>query len=90
MSAVTSVKSYGLVATALLGLLVLTVGAAYLNLGALNTPVAMAISVSKAALIMIYFMHLRKSTGLVRLMALVGFFWLGIMLTLALSDYFTR
>ena len=85
-----STRHYAIIAALLLGLLALTVGAAYLNLGALNTPIAMGIAALKAALILLYFMHLRRAEGLLRIFAAAGFFWLGIMLTLALSDYFTR
>lgn len=85
-----SVRHFATIGTILLGLLVLTVGAAYLNLGPLNTPVAFAISLAKAALILLYFMELRVADGLMRLFAVAGFFWLAIMLTLAMSDYLTR
>jgi cytochrome c oxidase subunit 4 len=85
-----SIKSYAQVAAALFGLLVLTVGAAYVNLGPFNTVVAMLISLSKAALIVLFFMHVRRADPLIRLFVAAGFFWLGIMLTLALSDFLTR
>ena len=75
---------------ALLGLLALTIGAAYVNLGPFNSAVAMAISLAKGALIILFFMHLRYSRPLLWLFAGAGFFWLGIMLVLALSDYMTR
>ena len=83
-------RHYAWIAGLLLGLLGLTVGAAYINLGPLNTPTAMAISIAKAVLILLYFMHLRHQRGLVRLAAVAGFFWLGIMLTLAMSDFLSR
>jgi cytochrome c oxidase subunit 4 len=85
-----SIKHYAGVAGALLGLLVLTLAAAALNLGPFNTPVAMLISAVKAAIIALFFMHLRHANGLIRLFAAAGVFWLGIMLALALSDYLTR
>ncbi len=85
-----NVKHYALVAGALLALLAATIGVAYLDLGRFNTPAAMAISVAKAAIIIIYFMHLRAAHGLVRIMALIGFFWLAIMFALAFSDFGSR
>ncbi|MDR3402356.1 MAG: cytochrome C oxidase subunit IV family protein [Chthoniobacter sp.] len=85
-----SIKSYAQVAATLFGLLVITVGAAYVNLGPFNTVVAMLISLSKAALIVLFFMHVRRADPLIRLFVAAGFFWLGIMLTLALSDFLTR
>ena len=85
-----SVKRYGEITGVLLGLLLLTVGAAYIDLGALNTAVAMLISLAKGALILLFFMHLRHGSGLIRIAALAGFFWLGILFVLAFSDFLTR
>jgi cytochrome c oxidase subunit 4 len=85
-----SVKHYAQVTAALLVLLLLTVGAAYLDLGPLNTVVAMSISLAKGALILLFFMHLRHGSGLIRIAALAGFFWLGILFVLAFSDFLTR
>jgi cytochrome c oxidase subunit IV len=75
---------------ALLGLLALTVAAACFRLGPFNTIVAMLISLAKAGIILLFFMHLRYSKPLMWIVAGAGFFWLGIMLVLALSDYLTR
>lgn len=83
-------RSYFLTAVALLGFLALTIGAAYINLGPLNTIVAMSISLSKASLIVLFFMHLHYSKPIMWVFVAAGFFWLGIMLVLALSDYLTR
>lgn len=77
----------GLVLLALLGL---TIAAAYVNLGPLNTVTAMSISAAKAALIILFFMHLRGSKPTIWIFAGAGFFWLAIMLAMALSDYLTR
>jgi cytochrome c oxidase subunit 4 len=75
---------------ALLAFLALTIFVAHINLGPFNTIVALSISIAKAALIILFFMHLRYSKPLVWVFACAGFFWLAIMLTLALSDYLTR
>jgi cytochrome c oxidase subunit 4 len=75
---------------ALLGFLALTIGVAYVNLGPLNTIVAMTISAAKGALIILFFMQVRYSKPLIWLCAGAGLFWLGIMIFLALSDYMTR
>ncbi len=85
-----SVRTYLLNGAALLILLGLTIGAAYVNLGPLNTPVAMFISLAKGALIILFFMHLRYSKPILWIFAGAGFFWLGVMLVLALSDYLSR
>lgn len=85
-----SIKPYIQVTAALFVLLVVTVAAAYVNLGVFNTPVAMLISLTKASLIIWFFMHVRRANPLIRLFVAVGFFWLCIMLTLTLSDFLTR
>jgi cytochrome c oxidase subunit 4 len=90
MSPVPTVSHYLKVTLGLLALLGLTIVAARFNLGPFNTAVALSISAAKAALILLFFMNLRRASGLLRLAAAVGFFWLGILLTLTLSDYFTR
>jgi cytochrome c oxidase subunit IV len=83
-------RTYLVSGAVLLGLLALTISAAYINLGPLNTIVALCISVAKAALIILFFMQLRYREPLVWIFAGAGFFWLGIMIALALSDYLTR
>jgi cytochrome c oxidase subunit 4 len=75
---------------ALIALLALTIFGAYLPLGAGNTVVAMTIAVLKAALVAAVFMELNKRNPLTLAFACAGFFWLGIMLWLAFSDYATR
>jgi cytochrome c oxidase subunit 4 len=75
-------------------LLMLLLGAtfwfAHLDLGKLGVPIALAIASMKALLVILYFMHIRYSQGLIRSAAFVGVFWLGILMTLALSDYVSR
>jgi cytochrome c oxidase subunit 4 len=83
-------RTYGIIGFALLFLLVLTLGAARVNLGPFNTVVAMLISIAKATLVALFFMHLRYSKALLWVFAGAGLFWLGIMFALALSDYLTR
>jgi cytochrome c oxidase subunit 4 len=68
----------------------LTVQIAFLDLGAFNTIVALAIAVLKATLVVLFFMHVRYSTRLTWAVALSGVFWLGILLVLTFSDYLTR
>ena len=75
---------------ALMVLLGLTWGAAYLDLGALNTPLALGIAAAKALLIAIFFMHLKSGKGLNRIFAIGALVWLLILFAFTLSDYFTR
>lgn len=83
-------KSVGLSAVALLGLLALTIAASYINLGALNSIVSAAISVASTALILLFYMHVRRIKPLLWAFVGAGFFWLGIMVALAFSDFLTR
>jgi cytochrome c oxidase subunit 4 len=69
---------------------VATVGAAQLPLGALHLPVAMAIATAKAALIMLFFMHLLYSHKLTAIISVASFLWLAIMVVLTLNDYLSR
>ena len=75
---------------ALLALLGATVFIAYLPLGGANTVIAMTIAFLKAAIVAALFMELRERNPLTLTFAGAGFFWLGIMLWLAFSDYMTR
>lgn len=86
-----SLKNYGLVFAALLVLTALTTGVAFVDLGGnFNSVVAFAIAATKAVLVALYFMHLRHGSRLSWIFAGAGFFWLVILLTLALSDALTR
>jgi cytochrome c oxidase subunit 4 len=83
-------KTYWLIFGALLVLTLLTIGIANLDLGPLNTFVAIGIAVSKATLVALYFMHVRYSSRLLQLVVVGGLFWLGILFALTMSDYLTR
>lgn len=82
--------SHVLIFAALLVLLAITVGAAYLPLGRWGVVVALAIAFSKATLVMVYFMQLRHRSSLVRIFAIGGFFWLALLFVLTFADYLTR
>lgn len=69
---------------------VLTVLAAQVDFKQFNTVIAMTIAVTKALLVILFFMHVRYGSRLVMLVVAAGFFWLAIMLVLTLSDYRTR
>lgn len=75
---------------ALVALLIISVAAASAPLGAWKPAIALFIAAVKTALIFLIFMRLRYQSGLVRIFALGGFFWLAIISTLTLADYLTR
>ena len=83
-------KTYVTVFVSLIGLTLLTTGVAFIDLGAFNTVVALIIAFFKMLLVILFFMHLRHSGGLVRVVLLAGFFWLALLIGLTMSDYRTR
>ena len=74
----------------LLALTLLTVGAAFLDLGRLNTIIALTIAVGKATLVLLFFMHVRYSSHVIWVAVGAGAFWIGMLLVLTMSDYLTR
>ena len=83
-------KYYFLTFAALMALTVVTILAARVDLGALNAAVALIIAGTKATVVVLIFMHVKYSSRLTQLIAAAGFFWLGILLVLTMSDYLTR
>ncbi|TCS39372.1 cytochrome c oxidase subunit 4 [Paucimonas lemoignei] len=75
---------------ALLVLLALTAASAYLKLGAANSVINMAIALVKAALVAVFFMHLRGSHALVRVIAATALFTLALLFAVSSTDYATR
>ena len=68
----------------------LTVGAAYLPLGIFNAPIAIAIACTKAVFVVLFFMHVKYSSRLVKLTVASGFFTFLILVFMCLSDYVSR
>ena len=91
MSGHVSPKStYYAIFGALMILTAVTVGAAFVNLGSLNFPVAISIAISKATLVMLFFMHMKYSSRLTKMVVGMAFFFLAIMFGLTLTDYMSR
>jgi len=67
-----------------------TVYAATVDLGMWNTPVALAIAITKALLVILFFMHVKYGSRLVWLAAGGAFFWLVLMLVGTIGDYVSR
>jgi len=87
---VDSLKTYTLVFVALLILTAVTTMVATVDLGPLNVVVALGIATLKMLLVALYFMHLRHSTILTKVVVAGGMLWLGILLLLGLSDFISR
>ena len=79
-----------LVWLALLALLAISAGSAFLPLGSWNGVVNLAIAGLKLALVAVFFMHLLAGRAAIRLALLVGFLMFGLLFVLAAADYGTR
>lgn len=87
---IVSKKIYYTIFSALMVLTALTVMIAFVDLGAMNLPVAILIAVIKATLVFLYFMHVKYSSRLVKIGIVAAIFTLLIMFSFTLSDYLTR
>jgi cytochrome c oxidase subunit 4 len=89
----THIDSVGTYVKVLLALLVatgVTTAVARVDLGGFSVVVALAIACGKMLLVALFFMHIRHSTKLTRLVVLGGLLWLGILLLLTMTDFATR
>lgn len=87
---VVSKKTYFVIFGSLLALTALTTGMAYVDMGKWNTIVALTIACCKASLVILFFMHWRWSTRLVRVVILSALLWLAILITLTTTDFLSR
>lgn len=67
-----------------------TVAAAFVNMGNLNFPVALGIATLKATLVVLYFMHVKYSSHMTKLLVVTGLFFLGLLMMETMVDYVTR
>ena len=87
---VDSVKAYALVFAVLIALTIATTAVAFVDLGPFSVVVALVIASCKMLLVALFFMHLRHSTKLTKLVVAGAMLWLAILLTFTLADVFTR
>lgn len=87
---VVPVRIYYAIFAALLVLTMITVWVARQDLGPFNTIVALSIAVTKALLVILFFMHVRYSARLTVLVVVSGFVWLALMIGLVMMDYIAR
>ena len=83
-------STYYTIFGALMVLTAVTVAVAFVNLGAFNFPVALGIAITKATLVILFFMHVKYSSQLTKMFVAMAFFFLIILFGLTLSDYLTR
>ena len=84
------VRTYVLVFLALLVLVALTTGAAFIDLGPFNTVIALGIAFLKMMLVLLFFMHLLHSNKLTHVTAVAAAFWLMLLIGLVFADYTSR
>jgi cytochrome c oxidase subunit 4 len=87
---VDSVMTYALVFLALIAATVITTAVAFVDLGAFSVVVALAIAVCKMLLVVLFFMHVRHSTKLTRLVLLGGVLWFLILMGMTYTDFGSR
>jgi cytochrome c oxidase subunit 4 len=87
---VVPIKVYCAIFVTLMVLTALTVWVAFLDLGPLNIMVALGVAVTKATLVVLFFMHVKYSSKLTWLVVGSGFFFLAIMLALTMADIVSR
>ena len=87
---IASLGMYFGVFIALMILTVVTVAVSRVDLGAMNTIVAMAVAIVKASLVILFFMHVIQSTRLTWVVILAAVLWLAVLFVLTFADYLTR
>lgn len=75
---------------ALIGLMLASLGSAYLPLGPWNLVAGIAIAAVKSLLVLAVFMGLLRAPAVLRLVAAIGFCMLGLLFVLSGVDYATR
>ena len=87
---VVSIRVYVGIFALLLLLTVTTTAVAFVDLGALNNVAMLGIAVTKATLVVLYFMHVRYSTALTRLVICGACGWLALLIVGATLDMIVR
>jgi cytochrome c oxidase subunit 4 len=91
MSGHVSPKStYYAIFGALMVLTAVTIYVAYKPLGSWNFPVAIAIAITKATLVILFFMHAKYSSKLTKMFVGTAFFFLLVLLALTMTDVLSR
>ena len=81
---------YSLVFITLLIGTAITVAAAYVDLKVLNPVIALGIASFKAVVVILFFMHVKFQSRLIKMTVAAGFFTFLVLITMTLSDYISR
>ncbi|HJV94554.1 MAG TPA: cytochrome C oxidase subunit IV family protein [Albitalea sp.] len=90
MSHISPKSTYYAIFGALMALTALTIYVAFQHLGWLNFPVAISIALVKASLVVLFFMHVKYSSKLTKLLVASTFFFLAALFGLTMTDYMSR
>jgi cytochrome c oxidase subunit 4 len=82
--------TYTIVFVTLLIFTGITVLAAYINLGIFNPVVALAIATTKAVIVILFFMHVKYQSNLIKMTVGAGFFTFAALIAMTMSDYISR
>jgi cytochrome c oxidase subunit 4 len=83
-------KTYAMIFGVLMVGTLATVGASMLPLGMFNAPIAIGIACTKAVFVVLFFMHVKYSSRLVKLTVAAGFFTFFVLCMMSLVDYMSR
>ena len=81
---------YTVVFGTLLLFTLLTVGAAFVDLKWANPVVALAIACFKAVIVILFFMHAKYQSRLIKMTIASGFFVFLVLIVMTMSDYISR
>lgn len=83
-------RLYFVIFGALMVLTAITVGVAFVDLGPLNDIVALAVACTKAALVILFFMHVRYSDRLIQVSVVTAIFFVLVLFAFTMADPLTR
>ena len=81
---------YGMVFGTLLLFTGITVGAAYVDMKWANPVIALGIACFKAVVVILFFMHVKYQSRLIKMTVGAGFFTFLILVTMSMADYISR
>ncbi len=82
--------SYLIIFATLLVFTGITVGAAYIPMGVFNPIVALAIASTKAVIVILFFMHVKYQSKLIKMTVGAGFFTFFVLIMMTMADYMSR
>jgi cytochrome c oxidase subunit 4 len=87
---IVSPLQYSMVFVGLLLGTLLTVLAADIDMGVMNPVIALGIACTKAVIVILFFMHVKYQSNLVKMTVFAGFFTFAVLITMTLCDYMSR